>query len=79
MIFTGKPLRKGSQHSSMLVRGKWKSVRVTEVATGLHELRAMRTQPRTGQVTERSSGILRTNRRPYARELPNLASSSDVP
>jgi len=55
MIVTGKPLRRGSQHSSMLVGGKWKSARVTEVVTGLHELRSVRTQPRTGPFTMREA------------------------
>jgi len=58
MIITGKQLRRVSQHSSKLVGGKWKSVRVTEVATGLHELRSMRTQPRTGPVTMREAWAL---------------------
>ena len=55
MIVTGKPLRRVSEHSSMLVGEKWKSVRVTEVATGLPDLRSMRTQPRTGPVTVRAA------------------------
>jgi hypothetical protein len=58
MIVTGKQLRRVSQHSSKLVGGKWKSVRVTEVATGLHELRSMRTQPQTGPVTMREAWAL---------------------